>query len=188
MTMNSISFKVLVGCLAASLLSSCRNDADVSTDNNTLPAVAAANNVAITSETDTESATQWAVSKDMNVTPDQIGESLDLASVLGDGDIPYPVYPNGSHYRIGTENGLKIIVFETEDTFEEVDAYYQVKAGMARLSAMKDYVRYSRTDEDNDPWETGKPGIVIHEFSSESEKLAAGANDNSRTNIIMSFK
>lgn len=167
----------------ASLLSGCGGDAQTS------PAIsndstAQSSNSALPVENVT---TEWTNSENPDFDIDQFAENPDLAAVLGDREIPYPVYPNGNHYRVGNEKGLSIIVFETTDTFEQVDAYYQTKAGLPRLSAMNDYVRYSINDEDRDPWETGKPGIVIHEFGSDSEKIAAGADKNSRTNIIMSF-
>ncbi len=113
-----------------------------------------------------------------------------LAAVFGASEIPYPVYPNGQKYRVGGENGLKIVVFQTDDDFESVDDYYsQVKdnAGMARLMAMQDYVRYTNGDTDSDPWATHKPGIVIHQFNDEGERKAVGASPTARTNIIMSF-
>jgi len=113
-----------------------------------------------------------------------------LAAVFGASEIPYPVYPNGQKYRVGGENGLKIVVFQTDDEFETVDEYYsQVKedAGMARLLAMQDYVRYSSVGADADPWATHKPGIVIHQFNDEVERKAVGASPTARTNIIMSF-
>lgn len=113
-----------------------------------------------------------------------------LSSVLGTTEIPYPVYPNGSKYRVGGENGLKIVVFQTEDDFEAVDAYYRgatADAQMPRLAAMSDYVRYSKSRTDEDPWATYRPGIVIHEFGDEVERAAVGARASARTNIIMSF-
>jgi len=115
-----------------------------------------------------------------------------LAAVYGASEIPYPVYPNGQKYRVGGENGLKIVVFQTDDAFDTVDEYYsQVKdnAGMARLLAMQDYVRYAKAnaDTDADPWATHKPGIVIHQFNDEVERKAVGASPSARTNIIMSF-
>lgn len=113
-----------------------------------------------------------------------------LAAVFGASEIPYPVYPNGQKYRVGGENGLKIVVFQTDDDFESVDDYYsQVKdnAGMARLMAMQDYVRYTNAGTDSDPWATHKPGIVIHQFNDEGERKAVGASPTARTNIIMSF-
>jgi len=113
-----------------------------------------------------------------------------LAAVFGASEIPYPVYPNGQKYRVGGENGLKIVVFQTDDDFDDVDAYYsEIKenAGMARILAMQDYVRYSNTDADADPWATHKPGIVIHQFNDEVERKAVGASPTARTNIIMSF-
>lgn len=201
--MKSITLTALVALAIASTTTACRKDevpteqavTDIKlTENNELsaeiePAEQSAEQSATGSSAGvTSSPTQWTTSRDMNVPIDQIDNNLDLAAVLGDRDIPYPVYPNGNHYRIGNENGLTIIVFETEDTFEEVDAFYQVKAGLPRLSAMKDYVRYSTREDDRDPWETSKPGIVIHEFKNETERLVAGAKDESRTNIIMSFK
>lgn len=113
-----------------------------------------------------------------------------LAAVFGASEIPYPVYPNGQKYRVGGENGLKIVVFQTDDDFESVDDYYsQVKdnAGMARLIAMQDYVRYTNAGADSDPWATHEPGIVIHQFNDERERQAVGASPTARTNIIMSF-
>lgn len=113
-----------------------------------------------------------------------------LAAVFGASEIPYPVYPNGQKYRVGGENGLKIVVFQTDDEFEVVDEYYsQIKenAGMARLMAMQDYVRYSNEGADIDPWATDKPGIVIHQFNDQVERQAVGASPSARTNIIMSF-
>ena len=113
-----------------------------------------------------------------------------LTAVFGATEIPYPVYPNGSKYRVGGENGLMIVVFQTEDSFDEVDAYYQnhsEEAGMPRLLGMNDYVRYSSDTTDEDPWATYRPGIVIHEFDDDSERQAVGAREGARTNIIMSF-
>lgn len=103
-------------------------------------------------------------------------------------DIPYPLYPNGLSYRIGEEGTLKIILFQTEDSFEQVDTFFQEQSKLTRLSAMSGYVRYSANEGDIDPWETSKPGIVIHEFNDASEREAVGAGDNANTNIIMSFE
>ena len=111
-------------------------------------------------------------------------------AVIGASEIPYPVYPNGIKYRVGGENGLKIVVFETNDPFEAVDKFYNGEAkdaGMARLTAMNDYVRYSRNGTDVDPWATHRPGIVIHKFQNDAERQAVGADTNATTNIIMSF-
>jgi len=113
-----------------------------------------------------------------------------LAAVIGASEIPYPMYPNGTKYRVGGENGLKIVVFQTEDSFDKVDDYYNNlsdNSGMARIAAMNDYVRYSREAEDIDPWATHKPGIVIHEFDDENSRQAVGASEVAKTNIIMSF-
>ncbi len=118
------------------------------------------------------------------------GPDSALAAVFGASEIPYPVYPNGQKYRVGGENGLKIVVFQTDDAFDEVDKYYsEIKenGGMARLMAMQDYVRYSSITSDSDPWATHKPGIVIHQFNDEVERKAVGASPTARTNIIMSF-
>ncbi len=127
-------------------------------------------------------------------TPVKIGsQDIDdsgFSAVIGASEIPYPVYPNGSKYRVGGENGLKIVVFETEDSFEKVDSYYKRlsgKSGMPRLIAMNDYVRYSNSSYDKDPWATYRPGIVIHQFNDSRERMAVGAKDTARTNIIMSF-
>ena len=113
-----------------------------------------------------------------------------LSAVMGATEIPYPVYPNGTKYRVGGENGLKIVVFQTDDAFPDVDRYYREATdndGMARLIAMNDYVRYSRDSNDDDPWATHRPGIVIHQFNGEDEREAVGASKSARTNIIMSF-
>ena len=121
---------------------------------------------------------------------DQIKQESLISAVIGASEIPYPVYPNGSKYRVGGENGLKIVVFQTEDSFEKVDGYYKSLANdsrMPRLIAMNDYVRYSSSSDDKDPWATYRPGIVIHQFNDDGERLAVGAKDSARTNIIMSF-
>jgi len=111
-------------------------------------------------------------------------------AVIGASEIPYPVYPNGTKYRVGGENGLKIVVFETNDPFEEVEKFYSSEAkedGMPRLTAANDYVRYSQNGTDVDPWATHRPGIVIHKFKSDAERQAVGADSTATTNIIMSF-
>ncbi len=111
-------------------------------------------------------------------------------AVIGASEIPYPVYPNGTKYRVGGENGLKIVVFKTNDPFEEVDKFYNGEAsedGMARLTAMNDYVRYSPNGGDVDPWATHLPGIVIHKFENDAQRQAVGADTSAATNIIMSF-
>ena len=46
---------------------------------------------------------------------DQLNQESTISAVIGASEIPYPVYPNGSKYRVGGENGLKIVVFQTED-------------------------------------------------------------------------
>jgi hypothetical protein len=117
-------------------------------------------------------------------------DSDNSTAVIGASEIPYPVYPNGMKYRVGGENGLKIVVFETNDPFEEVDKFYNGelnKNGMPRLTAMNDYVRYSKEESDSDPWATHRPGIVIHRFQDDAERQAVGANADATTNIIMSF-
>ena len=113
-----------------------------------------------------------------------------LSAVMGATEIPYPIYPNGKKYRVGGENGLKIVVFQTEDSFDEVDEYYRTVSAeqdMPRLMAMTDYVRYPSDAGDEDPWATYRPGIVIHEFDGEEARIAAGAGASARTNIIMSY-
>lgn len=107
---------------------------------------------------------------------------------LSPDDVPYPLYPNGLSYRIGDEGKLKIILFQTEDSFEQVDSFYREKSQLERLSSMSGYVRYSVNEGDIDPWETAKPGIVIHQFNDASEREAVGAGDDANTNIIMSFE
>ncbi len=118
------------------------------------------------------------------------GDHNPLSAVLGASEIPYPMYPNGTKYRVGGENGLKIVVFQTEDPFHKVDDFYNGlsdNAGMARVMAMSDYVRYTNGTEDLDPWATHLPGIVIHEFGDEEARQAVGASTQAKTNIIMSF-
>ncbi|MFK8075926.1 MAG: hypothetical protein AB8B84_05030 [Granulosicoccus sp.] len=113
-----------------------------------------------------------------------------LTAIDGATTIPYPLYPNGKKYRVGGENGLKIVLFETSDSFEEVDEFYRTLAQadqMPRLLAMNDYVRYSTNSDDNDPWETTRPGIVIHQFNDDKERNAVGADKTALTNIILSF-
>ncbi|MFK7855137.1 MAG: hypothetical protein AB8B79_13520 [Granulosicoccus sp.] len=113
-----------------------------------------------------------------------------ISAVVGASEIPYPIYPNGSKYRVGGENGLKIVVFQTEDSFAKVDGYYKSltgDSGMPRLVAMNDYVRYSSSTDDKDPWATYRPGIVIHQFNEDGERTAVGAKGSAQTNIIMSF-
>jgi hypothetical protein len=112
------------------------------------------------------------------------------AAIGGATQIPYPVYPNGNKYRVGGENGLKIVLFETSDSFEEVDEFYRNLAQseqMPRMLAMNDYVRYSTASDDVDPWATYRPGIVIHQFNDDTERRAVGADEKALTNIILSF-
>ena len=124
------------------------------------------------------------------VLPESDSSENALSAVVGASEIPYPVYPNGTKYRVGGENGLKIVVFQTEDPFHKVDDYYNGmsdNSGMARIMAMTDYVRYSNDSNDVDPWATHLPGIVIHEFEGEEDRQAVGASAMAKTNIIMSF-
>jgi len=135
--------------------------------------------------------TKLVTAKELPAISSDVGNSDSaLSAVVGASEIPYPVYPNGTKYRVGGENGLKIVVFQTEDPFHKVDDYYNGlsdNAGMARIMAMTDYVRYSNTTEDLDPWATHLPGIVIHEFEGEDARQAVGASAMAKTNIIMSF-
>ena len=138
--------------------------------------------------------TEWTEAEDLNELPaeEELNGAAGLVEVLDDNSIPYPVYPNGLKYRVGGENGMRIVLYQTEDSFEEVDAYYQAQAGkqsgMPRLTATNDYVRYSADDDDLDPWDTSKPGIVIHKFNNESERESVGASKRANTNIILSFE
>lgn len=119
-----------------------------------------------------------------------IKSSTPQAAITGTTAIPYPLYPNSQQYRIGGEEGLKIVLFETEDPFYKVDAFYRnyiENEGLSRLLAMSDYVRYAAGIDDFDPWATNQPGIVIHEFPDADEALRLGANTTAKTNIIMSF-
>jgi len=145
--------------------------------------------------TDQTAATETAISKSkdavVGVTRLTSSDPTNFTAVDGATVIPYPLYPNGIKYRVGGENGLKIVLFETTDTFEEVDEFYRNMAAdteaMPRLHAMSDYVRYSVNQGDVDPWATSKPGIVIHRFNDDTERDAVGADKSARTNIILSF-
>jgi hypothetical protein len=122
-------------------------------------------------------------------TTDTSPSNLPVA-IEGATQIPYPLYPNSNKYRVGGENGLKIVLFETADSFEEVDEFYRNLAQseqMPRMLAMSDYVRYSTNPDDIDPWATYKPGIVIHQFNFNAERSAVGADQKALTNIILSF-
>lgn len=136
----------------------------------------------------TEARSIESVSNESIKNPDE--DSPVRTAIIGASEIPYPVYPNGSKYRVGDENGLKIVLYQTNDAFEDVDQYYRAKAegvGMPRLAAMSDYVRYAISTDDNDPWEISRPGIVIHRFNDDTERDAVGADQEAVTNIIMSF-
>ena len=140
-------------------------------------------------QTDGEAPAAGTVSRAADTISNNYADSENLQAVADQvtDDLPYPVYPNGTQYRTGGENGLTIVLFQTEDSFEEVDAYYNDAADMPRLSAMRDYVRYSVEGGDDDPWATDQPGIVIHEFKDEAERDAVGADKTATTNIIMSY-
>lgn len=142
----------------------------------------------IQAQTQAQGQTLAEASAESTTGPDM--EPAILAAVQGASKIPYPIYPNGEKYRVGGENGLKIVAFETTDSFDTVDNFYQdagQSSGMSRLAAMSDYVRYSNSPEDKDPWATFRPGIVIHRFNDDEEREAVGADGNARTNIIMSY-
>ncbi len=115
-------------------------------------------------------------------------------AISGSNEIPYPIYPDAKQYRIGGENGLHVVLFETNDSFEEVDSFYKRyggSQGYARLVGMPDYVRYDVTREatgsTTDAWNNTKPGIVIHGFSSSDEAAESGATPGAKTNIIVSY-
>ncbi len=184
--MSHFIAKVIISCSLASMIASCGKDTETAEQQ---PMAAVASEAAVVNaETAPTDASQWTVSADVNVPADQIGDDKSLAALLGSADIPYPLYPNSSKYRIGGENGLKVVLFQTEDTFEQVDAFFQSQAKLPRLSAMNDYVRYSVDSNDQDPWATAKPGIVIHQFNDADERQAVGADETAKTNIIMSFR
>jgi hypothetical protein len=126
----------------------------------------------------------------LNSATTQTSSDTTPVAIGGATQIPYPVYPNGNKYRVGGENGLKIVLFETSDSFEEVDEFYRnltQSEQMPRMLAMNDYVRYSAAPDDVDPWATYRPGIVIHQFNDDAERSAVGANEKALTNIILSF-
>jgi len=109
-------------------------------------------------------------------------------------EIPFPLYPNGQRYRIGGENGMKIVLFETSDKFSEVDAFYGALAanqGLSRKLLTGDYVQYADAEKiEPDLLHTtpAQPGIVIHEFADQHEAELLGAAPQSKTNIIISFR
>ena len=112
------------------------------------------------------------------------------AAIEGTAEIPYPIFPEAKQYRVGGENGLQVVLFETEASFSDVDAFYRRyihKKGLSRISAMSDYVRYAASSDDIDAWATDKPGIVIHGFETEQEANKYGAEGTSLTNIIVSY-
>ena len=185
--MSHFTVRVISGVLLASsvVIVGCGKDTETAAQQ---PAATASEPVLGNAETTATSESPLSESSDMNVSVDQIGTGDNLAAMPGADDIPYPVYPNSSKYRIGGENGLMIVLFQTEDSFEEVDSFYQSQANLPRLSAMNDYVRYSADSKDQDPWATTKPGIVIHQFNDADERQAVGADDSAKTNIIMSFQ
>lgn len=184
--MSHFIAKFIISCSLASTIVGCGKDSET-TEQQPMTAVANEQNAGNAETTPTD-ASQWTESVDVNVPADQIGDDKSLEAVLGSADIPYPLYPNSSKYRIGGENGLKVVLFQTEDSFEQVDAFFQSQAKLPRLSAMNDYVRYSVDSSDQDPWATAKPGIVIHQFNDADERQAVGADGSAKTNIIMSFQ
>ncbi len=186
--MSNSTYKFLATCFTVVAITSCgdSNKEPVSQIQGTVEQATKAGEEAVQGSLE-EGAEQWTKSEKLTELADELNLELEPKAVTASGDIPYPLYPNGSKYRIGGENGLRIILFQTEDSFQEVDSYFQAQANMSRLDAMQDYVRYSASADDVDPWATGKPGIVIHEFNDEAEKSAVGAADTARTNIIMSY-
>lgn len=109
-------------------------------------------------------------------------------------EIPFPVYPNSTRYRIGGEQGLKIALFETTDEFALVDAYYTrmaSAAGLDRNMYMGDLVNYSQPHEEavNEHFASlpQLPGILIHTFINPIDATLIGAGQNARTNIIISY-
>lgn len=117
-------------------------------------------------------------------------DGSETIAIAGTSGIPYPVFPEATQYRIGGEDGLHIVLFETTASFDEVDSFYQrhqENGGMSRLQAMNDYVRYTAGENDSDAWDNNKPGIVIHGFQNQNEAVQTGADPDSKTNIIISF-
>lgn len=116
-------------------------------------------------------------------------------AVSGSDEIPYPIYPEAKQYRVGGENGLHVVIFETNDSFEEVDTFYKNyvgSQGYARLVGMSDYVRYDTSREaavsnTSDAWRNDRPGIVIHGFTNSEEAKKSGADAAAKTNIIVSY-
>lgn len=190
--MSSLTKNILVTCFSVLAITSCGDSSKepVSQVQEALEQAVKAGGDTVRTTVDNsleEGAEQWTKSEQLNELADELNSELEPKSTVASGDIPYPLYPNGSKYRIGGENGLRIVLFQTEDSFQEVDTYFQEQANMSRLDAMQDYVRYSASADDIDPWATGKPGIVIHEFNDEAAKSAVGADGTARTNIIMSY-
>ena len=187
-----IAKSVTIAALCATFLG-CSNEFDTESRTSTVAELRESADIDSSRNADsTAGIIEWTVSENPDVPADNMHYSSDIDTVNDVINIPYPVYPNGAKYRIGSENGLRVVLFESEDSFEEVDDFYQAQASLgsdlSRLDAMNDYVRYSTVNEDTDPWETSRPGIVIHQFNSESERDAVGASYKAKTNIIMSFE
>lgn len=190
--MNNLTNKFLVACFSVVAITSCGDSSNelVSKAQGTLEQTVKAGGDTVRTTVQSsldEGAEQWTKSEQLTELANDLNPEIESKPTGASGDIPYPLYPNGSKYRIGGENGLRIVLFQTEDSFQEVDSYFQEQANMSRLNAMQDYVRYSASADDVDPWATGKPGIVIHEFNDEAAKSAVGADGTARTNIIMSY-
>jgi len=135
---------------------------------------------------------------DLTVTPsDQYDQNLHTNEphlrVAQPSEIPFPLYPNGTRYRIGGKNGMKIVLFETSDEFSKVDTFYDNLAqtkGLSRKMLTVNYVQYSSRIVDNSEIlrnTSEQPGIVIHEFATPEEAEHLGAAPHSKTNIIISF-
>ncbi|MFK7993586.1 MAG: hypothetical protein AB8B87_05580 [Granulosicoccus sp.] len=184
--MTNITYKTLITSIVVLGIAGCGSDVE-QPEARTVTAIAKVVASGDSAGDSNGESTQWTDTTELDVDDILTANGSNDAELFPD-DIPYPLYPNGSRYRIGGEGDLKIVLFQTEDSFEDVDAYYQKKANMARLSAMSDYVRYSADNSDIDPWETSRPGIVIHQFNDASEREAVGADGKARTNIIMSFE
>lgn len=189
--MKNLQTKLIITCVSSVLITACGQSKDepIAQAQESVQALTIKDtNIEPVAQAEDLVSEQWKESEELNQVAEQLNTKLASADQSsGSRDIPYPVYPNASKYRIGGENGLRIVLFQTEDSFQEVDAYFQEQADLARLGAMPDYVRYSTSSDDNDPWATNEPGIVIHEFNNESEKSAVGADETARTNIIMSY-
>ncbi len=131
-----------------------------------------------------------ALTTDVVHVPEDAGETIQWR-VASEQDIPFPLYPNATRYRIGGQNGLKLALFETTDEFGDVDHFYAEKAtktGLLRQQIMPDYVQYGELSGAQPAITEENPGVLIYAFFDAREAQQAGATPNARTSIIIIYR